>query len=92
MLKNALFLSLFVGFALCKPLHKRWDDFQVKHAWVQGVPNGWEVVGPAPSWERVTVRIGLKQDGIDDLASHLYAVSDPNHPRYEFLLALIVAG
>ena len=32
--------------------------------------------------ERLTVRIGLKQDGTCDLVSHLYAVSDPNHNRY----------
>lgn len=82
MLKNALFLSLLVGAALCKPLHRRWDDFKVKHEWIDGAPRGWEVVGPAPSDERLAVRIGLKQDGIDDLVAHLYAVSDPNHHRY----------
>jgi hypothetical protein len=82
MLKSALLLFLFVGTSLCKPLHKRWDDLKVKHAWVDGIPKGWEVVGPAPSEERLAVRIGLKQDGIDDLISHLYAVSDPNHDRY----------
>lgn len=82
MLRNALFLSLLVGTVLCGPLQKRWDDFKVKHAWADGVPKGWTVVGPAPLEERVNVRIGLKQDGIDDLISHLYAVSDPNHHRY----------
>lgn len=82
MLKNALLLFLLVGHALCKPLHKRWDDLKVKHAWANGVPNGWEVVGPAPAEEKLAVRIGLKQDGIDDLISHLYAVSDPSHHRY----------
>lgn len=81
MLKNALVLSFLVGVALCKPLQKRWDDFEVKHAWVDGVPKGWENIGPAPSGHRVTVRIGLKQDGIDDLIAHLYAVSDPSHHR-----------
>lgn len=81
MFKNALVLSLLVGTALCKPLYKRWDDFRVKHAWVDGTPKGWEVIGPAPSDHRLTVRIGLKQDGIDDLITNLYAVSDPNHRR-----------
>ena len=83
MFKSVLLLSLFVGSTLCKPLHKRWDDFKVKHAWVDGVPKGWEVVGPAPSNERLPVRIGLRQDGIDDLVAHLYAVSDPSNRRYE---------
>ncbi|KAF9645510.1 subtilisin-like protein [Thelephora ganbajun] len=82
MLKNALVLSLFVVATLCKPLHKRWDDFKVKHAWVDGVPKGWEVIGPAPPEYRLAVRIGLRQDRIDDLIAHLYAVSDPNHHRY----------
>jgi len=81
MFKTALALSLLVGATLCKPLHKRWDDYKVKHAWVDGVPKGWEVVGPAPLEQRLAVRIGLKQDGIDDLISHLYAVSDPSHHR-----------
>ena len=81
MLKTALVLSLLVGLMLCKPLHRRWDDFKVKHAWVDGVPKGWEAIGPAPSDHRLTVRIGLKQGGIDDLIAHLYAVSDPRNPQ-----------
>ena len=55
----------------------------MKHAWVDGVPKGWETVGPAPLEQRLTVRIGLRQDGVDDLIEHLYAVSDPSHQRYE---------
>lgn len=81
MLRSVLFLSLLVGATLCKPVYKRWDDFKVKHAWVDGVPEGWETVGPAPSDHRLTVRIGLKQDRIGDLITHLYAVSDPSHHR-----------
>jgi len=81
MLNLSLALSLLVGITFCKPVHKRWDDFTVKHAWVDGVPEGWETIGPAPSEQRLTVRIGLKQDGIDDLITHLHAVSDPNHYR-----------
>lgn len=83
MLKKALVLSLLVGATWCKPLHKRWDsDFKVKHAWIDGVPKGWEAVGPAPLEQRLTVRIGLNQDGIDDLITHLYMTSDPSHHRY----------
>jgi len=81
MLKTALFLSLFIGATLCKPVQKRWDDLKVKHAWANGVPEGWETIGPAPSDHRLTVRIGLKQDKIDDLITHLYAVSDPSNDR-----------
>ena len=82
MLKNILILSLLVGATLCQPPHKRWDDFEVKHEWVEGAPRGWEVLGPAPSDERLGVRIGLKQHGLEDLIEHLHAVSDPSHPRY----------
>ena len=49
----------------------------MKHVWVDGVPKGWEAVGPAPSDHSLTMKIGLKQDGIDDLIGHLYAVGDP---------------
>ena len=82
MLKNILVLSLLVGATLCQRPYKRWDDLSVKHEWVEGAPKGWEALGPAPPDERLTVRIGLKQDGIEDLIAHLYAVSDPSHHRY----------
>lgn len=67
--------------ALTKPLAKRWDDFQVKHAWVE-TPSGWEVHGDAPADHRIDMRIGLKQDKFDELVEHLYQVSDPSHERY----------
>jgi tripeptidyl-peptidase-1 len=86
MLGNTLFLVLVVGTALCKPLYERWDDVKTKHAWTDGTPEGWEVVGPAPSGERLAVRIGLKQDKFEDLVEHLYAVSDPNHDRCVFFV------
>ena len=89
MLGNALLLLLLIGTALCKPLHKRWDDVKTKHAWTDGAPAGWEVVGPAPSEERLTVRIGLKQDKFDDLVEHLYAVSDPSHHRCGFFVCYV---
>ena len=55
----------------------------VKHAWVDSVLMGWEVIGLAPLKERLTVRRELKKDVIDDLVSHLYALSDsPYHNRY----------
>lgn len=67
--------------ALTKPLAKRWDDFQIKHAWVE-TPSGWEVHGDAPADHRIDLRIGLKQDKFDELVEHLYQVSDPSHERY----------
>ena len=82
MLKKNLILSLLVGATLCRQPHKRWDDFEVRHEWVKGAPSGWEVLDPAPSDERLTVRIGLKQHGLEDLIEHLHAVSDPSHPQY----------
>ena len=82
MLKNILVLSLLVGATLCRHLQKRWDDFKVKHEWIEGAPRGWKVLGPAPSDERLNVRIGLKEDRIEDLIENLFAVSDPSHHRY----------
>ena len=82
MMKKILILSLLVGATLCRQPHKRWNDFEVKHEWVKGGPSGWEVLGLAPSDERLAVRIGLKQDGLEDLIEHLHAVSDPSHRRY----------
>lgn len=31
---------------------------------------------------QITLRIGLKQHGFDELVNHLYEVSDPSHSRY----------
>ncbi|RPD64171.1 subtilisin-like protein [Lentinus tigrinus ALCF2SS1-7] len=78
---SVLLLGL-AHFAASKPLaSKRWDDFEVKHAWVE-VPRGWELHGPAPSDYTFDMRIGLKQDKFDELVTALYEVSDPAHERY----------
>lgn len=64
------------------PLHgKRWDDFKVKNAWLSA-PKNWELVGPAPPDHTLQLRIGLKQERLNELISSLYEVSDPTHPRY----------
>ncbi|OCH96339.1 subtilisin-like protein [Obba rivulosa] len=76
--------ALVVGLVhLCagKPLVPRWDDFEVKHAWVE-IPRGWELHGPAPADYRFDLRIGLKQARIAELITALYEVSDPAHLRY----------
>ncbi|RDX48143.1 subtilisin-like protein [Lentinus brumalis] len=78
---SVLLLGL-AHFALSNPLvSKRWDDFEVKHAWAE-VPRGWELHGPAPSDYTFDMRIGLKQDKFDELVTALYEVSDPAHERY----------
>ncbi|KAL7280332.1 hypothetical protein ACG7TL_005249 [Trametes sanguinea] len=78
---SALLLAL-VHLAVANPLaSKRWDDLEVKHAWVE-VPRGWELHGPAPADYTFDMRIGLKQDRFDDLVAALYEVSDPSHEKY----------
>lgn len=66
---------------LATPLARRWDDFEVKHAWVD-IPAGWERHADAPRDHVLNLKISLKQDKFDDLIDHLYQVSDPSHPRY----------
>lgn len=70
--------------AMSNPLVKRWDDFAEKHAWVE-VPRGWEHKGAAPADHVFDMRIGLKQDGINDLIDNLMEISDPFHARYVFV-------
>lgn len=74
---------LFVFLApLCisTPLFIPWDDFSLKHSWTE-VPRGWEYLGPAPADYTMNLRIGLKQDKLNELISSLYEVSDPAHER-----------
>lgn len=78
---SALVLVL-AQLSAAKPLNsKRWNDLAVKHAWVE-VPQGWEFHSTAPADYLLDMRIGLKQDRIDELISALYEVSDPTHERY----------
>ncbi|KAF8514827.1 peptidase S8/S53 domain-containing protein [Hysterangium stoloniferum] len=42
----------------------------------------WVKQRPAPSDHEITLRISLAQPNFDILESHLYAVSDPDSPRY----------
>ncbi|KAJ7623738.1 peptidase S8/S53 domain-containing protein [Roridomyces roridus] len=80
-----LWLSALVVIAqlsAAKPLlNQRWDDQSVKHAWVE-IPKGWEYHSAPPADHLLDLRIGLKQDKIDQLISSLYEVSDPAHGRY----------
>ncbi|KAH9893535.1 peptidase S8/S53 domain-containing protein [Cubamyces lactineus] len=78
---SALVLA-FIQLAIANPLvSKRWDDFEVKHAWTE-IPRGWELHGPAPADYAFDLRIGLKQDKFGDLVTALYEVSDPAHEKY----------
>ncbi|KAJ7132373.1 peptidase S8/S53 domain-containing protein [Mycena epipterygia] len=81
-----LWLSAFVlGLAqlsAAKPLaSKRWNDVAVKHAWVE-TPRGWEFHSTPPGDHLLDMRIGLKQNKLEELISTLYEVSDPAHERY----------
>ncbi|OBZ73692.1 putative tripeptidyl-peptidase SED2 [Grifola frondosa] len=79
---SVLILTGLVQFCASKPLvSKRWDDFELKHAWDE-IPRGWELHGPAPSDYRFDLRIGLRQDKFDDLVKALFEVSDPTHEKY----------
>nr|GAT56545.1 subtilisin-like protein [Mycena chlorophos] len=80
---SVLVLVAFLAqFGAANPVaEKRWDDVEVKHAWVQ-VPKGWEYhSAPSPDY-MLELRIGLKQDKLDDLIQALYEVSDPIHAKY----------
>ncbi|KAG7444455.1 subtilisin-like protein [Guyanagaster necrorhizus] len=57
------------------------DDLLEKHSWAE-VPRGWEWVNKPDPESIIQLRIGLKQDRVDELISSLYEVSTPNHNRY----------
>ncbi|CAK5273720.1 unnamed protein product [Mycena citricolor] len=77
----ALALAL-AQISVAKPVvNKRWDDMAVKHAWAE-VPSGWEYHEAPPADHLIELRLGLKQDRIDELIEALYQVSDPSHEKY----------
>ena len=77
MLRLALLGLSLASLGLGKPLvTKRWDDFEVKHAWTD-VPAGWKFYAPAPTDHVIDMRIALTQDKFDELVKTLYEVSDP---------------
>jgi tripeptidyl-peptidase-1 len=87
-----IWFTLFTGTLVFSQLSvatpfKRWHDFAEKHAWAE-IPKGWELYGPAPADHMLNMRIGLKQDKLDELISSLYEVSDPAHERYASLFDL----
>ncbi|GJE91255.1 subtilisin-like protein [Phanerochaete sordida] len=81
MVRPTLCLLALVSLAVASPLAKRWDDFELKHAWAD-VPKGWKWHASAPSDHVLDMRISLKQGNLDDLIASLYEVSDPAHEKY----------
>ncbi|ETW85386.1 serine protease S53 [Heterobasidion irregulare TC 32-1] len=70
-------LESFIAVALASPLR----DFAVKHSW-STIPAGWEYHGTPPPHRAFPLRIGLKQNRVDELISALYEISDPFHEKY----------
>ncbi|TFK33637.1 subtilisin-like protein [Crucibulum laeve] len=54
----------------------------VKRDSLNNIPQGWKFHGPAPLDDEITLRIGLKQHGVDELVGTLYEISDPENIRY----------
>ncbi|KAI5119526.1 hypothetical protein M0805_002548 [Coniferiporia weirii] len=81
MMMHLVFASLtaLVGCVYAVPAH--FADPVVKHAWAQ-VPDDWEVHSLPSADHPITLKIGLKQNRIDELISTLYEVSNPLHPKY----------
>ncbi|KAK7031632.1 subtilisin-like protein [Favolaschia claudopus] len=82
MLFLSTFIVVFAGLSSAKPFSgKRWDNPSLKHRWVE-VPRGWEFHSTPAEDHLLEMRIGLKQNKLDELISSLYEVSDPDHERY----------
>ncbi|KAF9460560.1 peptidase S8/S53 domain-containing protein [Collybia nuda] len=78
---SSTFVLALAHLCVAKPLSKRWDNLAEKHSWVD-IPRGWEYLSPAPADMRFDLRVGLKQDKIEDLIATLMETSDPSHERY----------
>jgi len=89
MLWSSLLVLGLVQLSTSKASSKRWDNLAVKHSWAQ-TPHGWDHKAPAPSNYVFELRIGLKQNRIDDLIDNLMEISDPTNARYVVRLAFIV--
>ena len=76
----SLSLLALVPLGIAKPISRRWEDHQVKHAW-HAVPEGWSSLGSAPQGSTIDLRIKLKSHDEGALHRTLYEVSDPSHPR-----------
>ncbi|KAF8801356.1 subtilisin-like protein [Phlegmacium glaucopus] len=81
MLWSSLLVLGLVQLSTSKAFPKRWDNLTIKHSWAE-IPHGWEHKAPAPSNYVFELRIGLKQNRIDDLIDNLMEISDPTNARY----------
>lgn len=81
MLWSSTLILALTHLCVAKPLSKRWDNLAEKHSWVD-IPRGWEYLSPAPADMSFDLRVGLKQDKIEDLIATLMETSDPTHERY----------
>ncbi|KAK2465693.1 hypothetical protein APHAL10511_002237 [Amanita phalloides] len=63
------------------PLYRRWDDLVEKHSWEE-IPKGWKFETPASPDHVFDLRIGLKQDKLDQVIFNLMETSNPFHERY----------
>ena len=79
-MKSFAALLALAQLALATPHLRRWDNFAEKHSWVE-VPKGWSFKTDPPVDYTFDLKIGLKQDGMDDLIGHLMEISDPSHER-----------
>jgi tripeptidyl-peptidase-1 len=84
MLLVSLLVFGLVQLGISKTILKRWDNVAPKHSWSE-IPRGWEYKAPASSNYVFELRIGLKQNKINDLIDNLMEISDPTHPRFYHL-------
>lgn len=75
----SLFALPLTAVALTVPPHL--SRLLTKHAWLQ-IPHGWEEYSTPTSDHPITLKIALRQDGIEQLVKALYEVSDPAHEKY----------
>ncbi|KAH8825615.1 tripeptidyl peptidase A [Flagelloscypha sp. PMI_526] len=65
--------------AIAPPEKREWVYARKESAFA---PRGWKQVAPAPDSASIKLRIALPQGRFDELETHLYEVSDPDHGRY----------
>ena len=80
---SSLLVLGLVQLGISKALPKRWDDLALKHSW-SNIPQGWEHKAVAPSNYVLELRVGLKQNRIDELIDNLMEISDPKSSRYPY--------
>lgn len=80
MLRLLLSALAVAPFVLASPHASRWNDFKVKHAWVD-VPTDWVLHDEPASDATIDLRLAMKPEDDTAIIDALYEVSDPLHPR-----------